>query len=71
MKRTTDRIDLSRLTAPKLKNELDKKNRRLFVKRGINKAQMSSNSWREGVQEEAMESMGIDKQGNVLSPKAE
>jgi arylsulfatase A len=53
----------------KLKHEWEKKKRELFAKRGINKAQGASHSWREGAKQEAVESMGIDKKGNVLVPK--
>ena len=54
----------------KLKDELEQKKRELYAKRGINKAHMSSHSWREGVQKEAMERMGMDKKGNALTPKS-
>ena len=54
----------------RLKNELEKKKRGFYAKRGINKAQMSNHSWREGSKKEAMERMGVDKKGNVLAPKS-
>jgi len=54
----------------RLKNELEKKKREFYAKRRINKAQMSSHSWREGAKKEAMERMGVDKKGNVLIPKS-
>ncbi len=52
-----------------LNAEREKKKRQSFVKRELNKAQMSSHSWREGVNQETMEKLGMDKQGNVLGPK--
>jgi hypothetical protein len=52
-----------------LKNELEKKKREVRTKRQINKAQMSSHSWREGAKKEALESMGVDKQGNPIIAK--
>jgi len=54
----------------RLKNELEKKKREFYAKRGINKAHMSNHSWREGAKKEAMERMGVDKKGNVLAPKS-
>lgn len=54
----------------RLKNELEKKKREFYAKRGINKAHMSNHSWREGAKKEAMERMGVDKKGNVLVPKS-
>ncbi len=54
-----------------LLDELEAKKRETRAKLEINKAQMSSHSWREGAKKEAMERMGMDKKGNVLSSKAQ
>ena len=54
----------------KLRQELAQKKREVYAKRGINRAHMASHSWREGVQQEAMERMGMDKKGNPLGPKS-